>query len=127
MFRCVNLGRPSMFKSSPAYGIWSIWKYLWIPSKLLFLWLCVLGIYSLFFAIVSTRPLRAISHLLPNEGTASGQRAVTALHKRCTMLRQLTRATFYLFGFVLFLCFQWAYMTVDKNTATGEWFILENF
>ena len=39
---------------------------------------------------------------------------------------QLTRATFYLFGAVLFVCFQLAYNSVAKSTDPG-WFILENF
>jgi hypothetical protein len=116
-----------MFKSNPPYAIWSIWIYLPASQKLLFLALCVLGVYSIFSAAVIMGRLRNMTSLPQNEHVPSLQRAVAELHKRCTNVRQLIRATFYLFGFVLFLGLQWAYFTVDKSSTPGGWIILENF
>jgi di/tricarboxylate transporter len=55
------------------------------------------------------------------------ERAVTALRKRCATLQKLTNAVFYLFGGVLFVGFQWAYVTAATSHEKGEWFVLENF
>lgn len=71
--------------------------------------------------------LRAITTLRQKkEDVASIQRAVAALHKRCTDVQQLIRATFYLFGFVLFLGLQLAYLTVDTSRTPVGWHVLEN-
>jgi hypothetical protein len=109
-----------MFNSNPPYAIWSIWKHLPIPQKLLFQALCVLGLYSIFSAVVIMRRLSAMGRLPQRED------AVAALRKRCINQQQFTRAMFYLFGLVLFVGFQWAYFTVDKSSTPIGWLILEN-
>jgi len=116
-----------MLKSNPPYAIWSIWIYLPFSQKLLFLVVCLVSIYSIFSAAVVMGRLRTITRQPQNEDIPSFQRAVAALHKRCTNVQQLIRATFYLFGFVLFIGFQWAYFTVDKSSTPVGWLILENF
>jgi hypothetical protein len=116
-----------MFKSNPPYAIWSIWVYLPVSQKLLFLVVCLVSIYSIFSAAVVMGRLRTITSQPLNEDIPSFQRAVAALHKRCTNVQQLMSATFYLFGFVLFIGFQWAYFTAETSRTPLEWHILENF
>jgi hypothetical protein len=116
-----------MLTSNPPYALWSIWKYLPMMPRLFFLILCVVGVYSLFFAGVTMAGLRAATSIRPKESSASTQRAVAALHRRCANVRQLIGATFYLFGFVLFLGLQWAYLTLDESKTPGGWLVLENF
>ncbi len=113
-------------KSNPPYAIWSIWIYLPFLQKLLFLAVCLVSIYSVFSAAFVMGRLRTITSQPQNEDIASFQRAVAALHKRCTNVQQLIRAMFYLFGVVLFVGFQWAYNSVGKSTDPG-WFIIDNF
>jgi len=116
-----------MLKSNPPYAIWSIWIYLPLSQKLLFLALCVLGIYSLFSAAVTVARLRTITDMPHKEDIASIQRALAALRKRSTKLQQFIGAAFYLFGLVLFLGFQWAYFTIDSSSTPVGWLVLENF
>jgi hypothetical protein len=113
-------------RSNPPYAIWSIWIYLPLLQKLLFLAVCLVSIYSVFSATSVMRRLRTITSQPQNEDISSFQRAVAALHKRCTNVQQLIRAMFYLFGVVLFVGFQWAYNSVGKSTDPG-WFIIDNF
>ncbi|MFY9675451.1 MAG: hypothetical protein WAK13_13415 [Terriglobales bacterium] len=115
-----------MFRSNPPYAIWSIWIYLPFLQKLLFLVACLVSIYSILSAAVVVGRLRTISSQPQNEDIPSFQRAVAALHKRCTNVQQLIGATFYLFGVVLFVGFQGAYNSVGKSTDPG-WFIIDNF
>jgi hypothetical protein len=95
-----------MFKSNPPYAIWSIWLYLPLLQKLLFLALCVLAIYSLVSAAVTMARLRTINTKVPQqkEDIVSIQRALAALRKRFTKLQQFTGAAFYLFVW----CSSWA-------------------
>jgi hypothetical protein len=113
-----------MLESNPPYALWSIWMYLGILPHLFFEALCVVGIYSIFSAAITMARLRAMTSLPQNEDIPSFQRGLAALHKRCTNVQWLIRATFYLFGFVLPIGFQWAYRT--SRTPVGS-IVLENF
>jgi uncharacterized membrane protein YesL len=118
----------NMFKSNPPYAIWSIWLYLPALQKLLFLVLCVLGIYCLFSAAITTARLRTIPRLLQRkEDIAPIQRALAALRKRSTNLQHLIGAAFYLFGLVLFVGLKWAYNTIDNSSTPVGWIVLQNF
>lgn len=113
--------------SSPPYAIWSIWEYLSISQKLLFLALCVLGLYSIFCAVVTVTRLRNLTHVLAKkEDIVSIQRVYSVLRKRCARLQQFIGAAFYLFGFVLFTSLQWAYITIGDSRTPGAWLVLEN-
>ena len=116
-----------MLKTNPPYAIWSIWIYLPFSEKLLFHVVCLVSIYSIFSAVVVMRRLSTITSQPQSEDILSFQQAVVALHNRCTKVQQLIRATFYLFGFVLFIGFQSAYFTLDESRAPVGSLILENF
>ena len=115
-----------MLKSSPPYAIWSIWLYLPILQKLLFLVLCMVGIYSLYCAAVTMVSLRAFTNAPQRNDPASIQRSITSLRMRSTKLQQLIGACFYLFGFVLFVGLQWAHVTLGHSSTPVGWEILEN-
>ena len=116
-----------LLKSSPPFALWSIWRYLPFAQKLFLLILCVVGVYSLVSAIVVMARLRAMTIVAQKEDTPSIQRAMAALHKRCSNVRQLIRATFYLFGFVLFLGLQGAYFVLGLSSIPIVSIIIENF
>jgi hypothetical protein len=116
-----------MPESNPPYAIWSVWMYLPILPHMFFQALCLVGIYSTFSAAVTMARLRAMTSLPQNEDIPSFQRAVAALHKRCTNLQSLIRATFYLFGIVLFIGLQFAYRTASASSTPVGWIVLENF
>jgi hypothetical protein len=81
----------------------------------------------LFSAIVVMRCLRATMTLPRKEDISTIQRSMAALHRLCTNVRQLIRATFYLFGLVLFLGLQRAYFVIGLSKIPVETIILENF
>jgi hypothetical protein len=117
-----------MFKSNPPYAIWSIWLYLPALQKLLFLALCALGIYCLFSAAITMARLRTLPKLLQKkEDSASIQRALAALRKRSNNLQHFIGAAFYLFGLVLFVGLQLAYITIDNSKTPVGWIVLQNF
>jgi hypothetical protein len=116
-----------MIRLNPPYGIWTIWKELFLLPKLTFLCVSVLCIYSLWttaaaiprFVILPARSLEA--------EIAATKNAMAVLRERCTKLQELKGALFYLFGLVLFLNLQGAFDSVDKSKAPFEWLIMQNF
>jgi hypothetical protein len=116
-----------LLKSNPPFALWSIWRYLPFAQKLFFLVLCVVGVYSLFSAIRVMAHLHAMTILPQKEGISSTQRSMAGLHKKCANVHQLIRATFYLFGFVLFLGLQGAYFTIGLSSVPVVAIIVENF
>ena len=116
-----------MLRSNPPYALWSIWIYLDPVQKLFLLTLCIAGIYFLFSSTVIVARLRAMTSLGQKEDRASMQRSLAAPYTRYTNAQQLIRATFYLFGLVLFFGLQRAYLTIDESKTPVGWLILENF
>jgi hypothetical protein len=113
-----------MFDPSRPALVWLIWPYLSLSERLLFLALCALGVYSLFLAVTIARYQNASGDL--NYMTSVHKRLLR-IRKRVRNLQQATVAAFYLFGFVLFVCFQSAYMVSgDSSTPTG-WIVVRNF
>jgi hypothetical protein len=116
-----------LLQSNAPFALWSIWRYLPLTQKLFCLVLCVVGVYSLFSAIVVMGRLRSMTLRAQKEDVSSIRRSVAALHKRCIDLQQLIRATFYLFGLVLFLGLQWAYLVIALSKIPTTSIIVENF
>ncbi len=117
-----------MFKSKLPYAIWSIWVYLPVLQRLVFLILCVLGIYCLFSAAITMTRLRTIPRLLQkNEDVASIQPALAALRKRAANMQHFIGAVFYLFGLALFVGLQSAGFTIDSSRTPPGWFVLRDF
>ena len=108
-----------LLKSDPPFGLWSISRYLSFAQKLFFLILCAVGIYTLYSAVVVTTRLRTMKRLDQKEDLAFTQWSTAALRKRCMNAQQLIRATFYLFGVMVFLGLQGAYLILDEGRTTG--------
>ena len=106
-------------------SIWAIWRQLPLLQRLFLLMLSGVSLYSLFSATVVVLRLRSLAH--PGTNDTSLQQTVAALHKRCTNVQQLIRATFYLFGLVLFLGLQWAYVILGDSRTPAAWLVLKNF
>jgi hypothetical protein len=116
-----------LLRSNPPFALWSIWQYLPLIQKLFCLVLGVVGVYSLFSAIVVMGRLRSLSVRPQKEDNSSVQQSIAALHNQCTNVQQLIRATFYLFGLVLFLGLQWAYFVLGFSSIPIVSTIVENF
>jgi hypothetical protein len=106
--------------------IWVVWPYLTWLERLLFMRLIVLGVYVLFSAVIT------VLRVWEGEATGNGnspdsQRILTALRQRSSRVDKLITTGFYLFGWVLFLGLQSAYVMIDNSKATTEVIILRGF
>jgi hypothetical protein len=115
-----------MLKSNPPYAIWSVWKYLGLYEKLFFLSLCIVGAYFLFSAAAALFQLGSRSRNL-QAAAASAHVRLSALQKQTVRFEQVLGAAFYLFGLLLFLDLQRAYITVDESRTPVGWLIVMNF
>jgi hypothetical protein len=104
--------------------IWFIWPYLSWAEKLACLGLCTLGVYWLFLAVTVVR-FQAIAGDLNH--VAFVQKSLVRIRKRMGNLQQATLATFYLFGFVLFACLQFAYRVLEDSTTPTGLIVVRNF
>ena len=102
--------------SHPA-PIWVIWPYLSWLERLSFLALCVVCVYSAFLAV----------RVAQFRNDPSAQENLVRIRKRVGNLQQATVAAFYLFGFVLFAGFQFAYFTIEHSSTPAGWFVVRNF
>ena len=111
---------------SPPYAIWSIWRHIGFCEQLLFLALCVLGVYFLFSVMMAlTWPRKSSPHLrarsLPTRAHLS------ALQKRTAIFEKLLLAAFYLFGLALFVGLQQAYLDLHDDKTPVVWLVVQNF
>jgi hypothetical protein len=112
-----------MFKSSPPFGIWSIWPELGLLYKVLFEGLCAITIY---FASSSFTAIMRFRVALAKQDIAYVKQVLIRLREKTERLRQVMTAAFYLFGFLLFLGLQGAYETVDKSKETLSEIVTRN-
>jgi hypothetical protein len=108
--------------SRPAF-IWLIWPYLSWSERLSVLVLCALGVYWLLLAVILVRFQNVAAHLSCTASTQKGLR----IRKRVRNLQQATVAAFYLFGFVLFACFQSAYFIIEDGNTPDSLIVVKNF
>jgi hypothetical protein len=115
----IPIGTDMLDTNRPAL-IWFIWPYLSWAEKLACLALCTLAVYWLFLALTVVR-FQAIAGDLNH--AAFVQKSLVRVRKRMGTLQQATLATFYLFGFVLFACLQFAYRVLENSTTllAGSW------
>jgi hypothetical protein len=113
-----------MFELSRPRLIWLIWRYLSLSERLFFIALCALGIYSLFLAVAVVRFRYASGDLNPS---VSARKSLLRISNRVKNLQQATVAAFYLFGLVLFACFQSAYMVTGDSPVPTGWIVVRNF
>ena len=109
------------------YTLWSIWRELSTLYRLFVLILAVVSIYSLSSATIVLKRIRAFTRPRNEEIPAFTQQHVAGLHSRCSNLRQILGATFYLFGLLFFVGLQNAPITVGDGRGFPAVEILNNF
>jgi hypothetical protein len=116
-----------MFDPSRAAPIWLVWPYLSFLERLFFLALTVLTIYVLFSAATTISRLRKSGASVRDGLSADSKELLVVLRRRSTRVDRLITTAFYLFGVVLFLGMQNAYVTIDDSKTSVGWIILRNF
>jgi len=111
--------------SSP-YALWAIWPQVPMLLKLFFLILSLVGVYTMFSALVAVVRLRSLTNQREVLDASSLQHSLAALHIRADNMRQLVGATFYLFGFIFFLVLPWATFTFGSSHSPLWTLILRN-
>jgi hypothetical protein len=96
-----------------------------ILNRLFVLILAGVSSYSIASASIVWKLIRARENL--DEGTTRGDSDITAIQTRCSNLRQLLGATFFLFGFLFFLGLPNATITVGDGHGLSTFVILNNF
>lgn len=87
----------------PPYALWSIWKELGLLSRLFIELLFAPSAYCLFVSSRTVARLRTLERHDSNECMISIDEALAPLYRSLRNTRRIIGATFYLFGFVLFL------------------------
>ena len=88
----------------PPYALWTIWHQLSRLQHGLVYTLCFLCLYAAFCVVSSIAGFMSIRRLGIDDPAAA--RTAIVLRNRCSNLRSAIVAEFYLFGFVLFMSFQ---------------------
>src|SRR5205814_6591143 len=112
-----------MYKSP--YTFWAMWPSLSYLNRLFVLILVGVSIYSILSASIIWKLIRAGKNL--DEETTRGDSDITAIQTRCSNLRQLLGATFFLFGFLFFLGLPTATITLGDSHGLSTFVILNNF
>jgi hypothetical protein len=116
-----------MLDPSRPTPIWAVWPYLSWLERLLFVALIVLGVYVLFSAVTTISRVRRARSSLRYKDSPNAKQVFAVLRKRSTRVDRLITTAFYLFGIVLFLGLQNAYVTIDNSKAAVGWLILMGF
>ena len=111
----------------PPYAVWSIWRDCgWLERFVLILLGCLI-LYSSFAAALTVLRIRSMKTSRLAVGPDI-EAALKTLQRRWNHVQRATEATFYLFGFVLFLVLQSVGVTVgDGGPGWAANQILNNF
>jgi hypothetical protein len=109
------------------YILWSIWPQLSILYRLFALILAAVTVHSFASATITLKRIRGLTVGQKEGVRPSIQNSVLALHSRCTNMRQILGATFYLFGFLFFIGLQNAPITLGDGPSFPMVQILGNF
>ena len=109
------------------YTLWSIWPWLSTLYRMFVLILAAVSIYSIVSATIVLKRMWALKSPRKEELRVPIQQYVAALRKRCANLWQILGATFFLFGFLLFIGLQNATITVGDGRGFPAFEILNNF
>jgi len=116
-----------MYDYPPPVSLWSVWPHLTAWEKI-FLWaLGGLCAYVLFSVAITLRRIRKTRGSIHDGNSAEVESLFLTLRKRSTNLQKLIESALYLFGVVLFLSFQWAYVILETSNSTIESLVLRNF
>lgn len=108
----------------PPYAIWSVWRSLGFLDKVFFVGLVALIVCSVFSAAIAAIALRKARSGM-KEDRASMQRTLRRLRKQSNRVQKSLGTTFCIFGAVLFLGFQWAYVVLGESNVAPSWVVLK--
>jgi hypothetical protein len=111
----------------PPYALWSIWRELSFLQRLFVLTLGAVVVYSVRTSIMVLIRLRSLGNLTSNGDGASAERSMATLYIFCENLQQVSVATFYFFGAVLFVGLQTIGRTLGDGPASAGTLVLANF
>jgi len=105
---------------NPPYAFWSIWNGFGLLQRLFIELLFAIAAYCLFVSFRAVLRLRTIEKQNVNERVIPIEGALAPLYRSLANTRQVIGATFYVFGFVLFLNLQFIQNTLGARSAAGE-------
>ena len=105
---------------NPPYALWSIWNGFGLLQRLFIELLFAISAYCLFVSFRTALRLRTIEKQNVNERVIPIEGALAPLYRSLANTRQVIGATFYVFGFVLFLNLQFIQNTLGARSAAGE-------
>jgi hypothetical protein len=109
------------------YGLWSVWHAQGTVSRGFCLVLLATSLYCFFSAMRVVIRLRSLRSTDPAQQFAHIEMFFAGLHAVIANVRQVTVATFYLFGFVLFWNLQTIGDFADHTKSSMGFHILEDF
>jgi hypothetical protein len=116
-----------MFFQIRHLGLWSVWRALGGVSRGFCVVLLFTSLYCFFSATMVMIRLRSLRSLSPTQQIPHIEPFFAGLRRVVVNVRQATAATFYLFGFVLFLNFQTIGDFADHTKSSMGFYILQNF
>ena len=105
---------------NPPYALWSIWGGLGFSLRLFIEFLFAVAAYCLFVSFRTALRLRTIRMQGVNECIIPIEEMLAPLYRSLANTRQVIGATFYVFGFVLFLNLQFIQNTLGARSAESE-------
>jgi len=105
---------------NPPYALWSIWNGFGLLQRRFIELLIAIAAYCLFVSFRTALRLRKIEKRNVNECVIPIEGALAPLYRSLANTRQVIGATFYVFGFVLFLNLQFIQNTLGARSAAGE-------
>ena len=99
-------------------ALWTIWQNLSMLQHGLVYTLCVLCLYAGFCVVSSIGGFISVKRLGMDHPAAI--RTIVVLRNRCSNLRSAILAEFYLFGFVLFMAFQYVAQFIMGDDVQGQ-------
>ena len=111
----------------PPYALWSIWKELSFLQQFFTLTLSAVSLYTVVQAILTIVQLRSMRTLRPAENNMAIRTSIAAHRKVWNNVRQLIRAAFLLFRFILFLGLQYVGKTLGDGPTLLGTEVLGNF
>ena len=110
----------------PPYALWTIWRALSTLNRGLIVILAAVFVYCIFSTLRTMLRLHSIWNRAEQDRKAVSD-TVAALATRYTRMRQVISATFYLFGFVLFLGLESITNVLGDGTDPLGVYVLNNF
>ena len=110
--------------SSP---VWSIWNQLPWLARLFVMLLSVVSLYTFYSAVAVLLGLRSLAKQELSVKVSVLRWSAERLQARCANLRQVLGATFYFFGFTLFLLMSSLTRIADESHTPLGILVLDNF